>query len=346
MNLLVKAVRDRGVGLVVEAGPLSMPHKFDDALAALLPVRLTHGLPGKLPKETPSFHIELAPEGQLHDAMRLYDDPTANQNAWAQMPPYYWCAAAEKASPGATVLAWNPVENQTGGKTPLIAQGYAGQGQVLFIGTDSTWLWRQNVGDRFFYKFWGQAIRAVARNDKTTHKKSWLEVRPVHVEPGDAARVELMAFAADGSPRVDPTLTVQTQSGDDIGTVEMTADPNVKGRYTGKFTPKNAGEYRLTYAPDGGSPAETTLPVAAAPDELKRPNLNRAALEQLAADSHGKLIELYDLASVEKELKAPPPPPPPPSLPPTNPWDEALLALGIAVLYSLDVGLRRLGGLS
>ena len=72
---------------------------------------------------------------------------------------------------------------------------------MLFVGTDSTWLWRQNVGDRFFYKFWGQAIRAVARNDKTTQKKSWLEVRPVHVQPGEAARVELMAFAADGSPR-------------------------------------------------------------------------------------------------------------------------------------------------
>ena len=42
---------------------------------------------------TPSFHLELAPEGALHEAMRFYDDPAANQNAWAQMPPYYWCAA-------------------------------------------------------------------------------------------------------------------------------------------------------------------------------------------------------------------------------------------------------------
>ena len=69
--------------------------------------------------------------------------------------------------------------------------------------------------------------------------------------------------------------------------------------------------------------------MAAAPDELKRPNLNRAALEQLAADSHGKLVELYDLGSVEEELKEPTTPPtPPPSLPPVNPWDEALCALG------------------
>ena len=108
---------------------------------------------------------------------------------------------------------------------PLIAHHYAGQGQVLFVGTDSTWLWRQNVGDRFFYKFWGQAIRFVARNDKTTQKKSWIEVRPVRVQPGEAAQVELMAFAADGSPRTDPTLTVQVQAGGEVGAVEMTADP-------------------------------------------------------------------------------------------------------------------------
>jgi hypothetical protein len=347
IDLLVKAVRERGVGLIVEAGPLYMPHKFDDRLDALLPVRLRRGAPGEMPHGIPSFHMELAPEGQLHDAMRLYDDLTANQNAWTQMPPYYWCAAAEKASPGATVLAWNPVQSQAGGKTPLIAQAYAGQGQVLFVGADSTWLWRQNVGDRFFYKFWGQAIRAVARNDKTTARKSWLEVRPIHVQPGDPAQVELMAFAADGSPRTDAALTVQVQAGGEVGTVDMTADPNVKGRYTGKFTPKNSGEYRLTYAPDGQEPVEARLPVAAAPDELKRPNVNRAALEQLAADSHGKVVPLSDLGSLadaeafKGETTQIQRSPPPASL-----WDNWLTLALLVGLYSLDVGLRRLRGLS
>ena len=199
---------DRGGGAAAHAAPVRRPPRRPAAgspASAASPARCRRGVP--------SFHMELAPEGDLHDNMRLYDDVTSNQNAWAQMPPYYWCAAAEKASPGATVLMWNPIQSAAGGKTPLIAQHYAGQGQVLFVGTDSTWLWRQNVGDRFFYKFWGQGIRAVARNDKTTKKKSWLEVRPVRVQPNEEARVELMAFAADGSPRPDPTLTVQMQNG-------------------------------------------------------------------------------------------------------------------------------------
>ncbi len=173
VDLLVKAVREGGVGLIVEAGPLYMPHRFDDRLDALLPVRLKRGVAGVTPKGVPSFHIELAPEGELHDAMRLYDDLTSNQNGWAQMPPYYWCAAAEKASPGARVLAWNPAQSATGGKTPLIAQAYAGQGQVLFIGTDSTWLWRQNVGDRFFYKFWGQGVLRRRPQRQDDAKTEW-----------------------------------------------------------------------------------------------------------------------------------------------------------------------------
>ena len=90
LDLLVKAVRERGVGLIVEAGPLSYAASFDDRLDALLPVRLKRGAAGRMPRGVPSFHIELAPEGELHDTMRLYDDLTSNQNAWAQMPPYYW----------------------------------------------------------------------------------------------------------------------------------------------------------------------------------------------------------------------------------------------------------------
>ncbi len=125
----------------------------------------------------------------------------------------------------------------------------------------------------------------------------------------------------------------------------MTADPNVKGRYTGKFTPKSSGEYRLTFADGQASPVEAKLPVAAAPDELKHPNLNRAALEQLAVDSHGKLIELYNLASLTDELKGDTTQiqrsPPPASL-----WDNWLTLTALVLLYSLDVGLRRLRGLS
>jgi hypothetical protein len=30
---------------------------------------------------------------------------------------------------------------------------------VVYVGTDETWRWRELRGDRFFYRFWGQALR-------------------------------------------------------------------------------------------------------------------------------------------------------------------------------------------
>src|SRR5205085_9973634 len=156
----------------------------------------------------------------------FYDDPGRNQNAWAYMPPFYWSAAVERPSPAATVVAWNgSVAEGCYGKLPLIAHHYAGQGRVLFVGTDSTWLWRQNVGDRYFYKFWGQAIRFVARRDPAAQKKSWMEVRPLRAQPGERATIELMAFAGDGTPLGDKSLRVQVSDGKAMNTqVSLLAD--------------------------------------------------------------------------------------------------------------------------
>ncbi len=341
LDLLVKAVREKGLGLIVQAGPLAMPQRYDDRLLDLLPVRLRRG---QELKGLSSFRLELAPEGAIHEAMRLYDEPGRNQNAWSQMPRYYWAAATERAAPGATVLATNPIPGAYG-KLPLIAHHYAGQGKVLFVGTDSTWLWRQNVGDRFFYKFWGQGIRFVARRDAAAAKKSWLEVRPVRAQPGEQAQVELMALTADGSPRTEPTLQVQVQGGGSAGSVEMTADPALKGRYTGRLTPAAPGEYRVTYNPGGKvDPVEARLRVSVAPEELRQPNVNRAALELLAHNSGGKLVELPDLASVADRLQG--------ESKYTelhreaSLWDNGLTLAVLIALYCVDVGLRRLMGLS
>ena len=212
VDLLVKAVREKGVGLLVQAGPYNMPHKFGNALQDLLPVRLEKGLPGRYPRGTPSFRVELSPEGAINEATRFYDEPGRNQNAWANLPRYFWCAAAERPAPGATVLAWNPIPTDYG-KLPLIAHHYAGQGRVLFVGTDETFRWRQNHGERFNYRIWGQSDRFVARRDARGGKKSWIEVRPLRSQPGETAEIELMAFGPDGKTLGDPKQSVQITGG-------------------------------------------------------------------------------------------------------------------------------------
>ena len=344
-SLLIDAVRERGVGLIVAAGPLSMPHLFGEEFQELLPVRLQPRAAGMEAGVSKPFRLEISPDGVIHDAMRLYDDPGRNQKVWGRMPPYYWCAAATRPSPAATALAWNPSVENRFGKLPLIAYQYAGEGKVLFVGTDSTWLWRQNVGDRFFYKFWGQSIRFVARSDESAGKKSWIEVRPVRAQPGEQAKIELMAFNEAGSPLAEGKLTVTVTGPRSTTAVEMVADKSKQGRYTGRFTPEETGEYRLTFrADDAGEPCEAKLRVRTAPEEFRYPSLNRPTLELLAGTSGGEVVALADLDGIPEKLKG--------ETTTTELhreatiWDNWITLALLVFLYCVDVGIRRLIGLS
>ena len=162
-KLLIDATRDAGVGLIIAAGTESMPHRYDKTFHDILPVRLRLDAAGLEAPVYDPFRLETTPN--VHETMRLYDDAGRNQSIWAAMPPYFWCAAVERTKKNATVVAWNASVENSYGNMPLIAWHQIGEGKVMFVGTDSTWLWRQNVGDRFFYKFWGQSIRFVARGN-------------------------------------------------------------------------------------------------------------------------------------------------------------------------------------
>jgi hypothetical protein len=342
---LIEAVRENGLGLIVTAGPQFVPHRMDERLREILPVRLQATSAGLDAPAYRPFSQELSVDGSVHEVMRLYDDPSRNRTAWTQMPPYYWSAAVERAAPAASVLAWNPDVVGRFGKQPLVAHHYAGRGRVLFVGTDSTWLWRRNVGDRFFYKFWGQALRFVARRDDQARSRSWLEVRPVRARPGEEAQVELMAIGAGQQLRAEPSLAIQLASKSASETIQLTADPATKGRFTGKFLVKEPGEYTLKYEPGaGGSGAEARFRVVSASEELRHPSVDRAALESLAGATEGKLVELPELYTIPSTLKGEAS---------QNQvhreaslWDNGVFLLLLIFLYSLDVALRRLAGLS
>src|SRR5207244_5703090 len=106
-----------------------------------------------------------------------------------------------------------------------------------------------------------------------------------------------------------------------------------------------ARESRLMYPPGAGSePVEAMIRVTAASEVLRHPNVNRQAMEPLANTSGGRLVELPDLASIPDQIKGE-----------TKHsfhhreatlWDNWLMLALVIGIYSLDVGLRRLTGLS
>src|SRR5262249_4911100 len=159
-------------------------------------------------------------------------------------------------------------------------------------------------GDRFFYKFWGQSVRFIARRDESESKKTRIDVQPVRIEPGETAAIELFAFRAGGAPRTDKSLSLNVTGPEKPQKVEGKADGAIKGRYTGRFTPKVAGTYRVVYEPGSGEESvEARVRVIAAADEMRHPNLNRTALESISNSSGGQVVELTDLASIPEKLK-------------------------------------------
>lgn len=343
---LIEAVRDKGVGLIVEAGPRFMPQMYDREFQSLLPVVLRNNAANGIEAAAyKPFKIEITPEGLLHESLRLHDDPGRNVQVWSQMPTYFWASAVERPSAAAIVLARNPSLENRWGKQPLIAYQFVGKGKVAFLGMDATYLWRQNVGDRFFYKFWGQMLRFVGRTDEEAAKENRLLVRPVRVQPGESAEIELFAFTADNQPRTDATLKVSTLGASGSQMVELVADKFVKGRFSGKFSPKDIGEHRVLYQPnDSPKTIEGKLRVMPSSEELRDPNLNRPLLETLASTTGGKVISIADLASLPEQFKGEP------MLIEVHReasiWDNWFTLLLITLIYAVDVGLRRLSGLS
>ena len=344
---LIEAVRDKGVGLIIEAGPRFMPQMYDREFQSLLPVVLKNNSANGI--EAPAykpFKIEITPEGLLHESLRLHDDPGRNAQVWSQMPTYFWVSAVERPSAAAIVLARNPSLENRWGKQPLIAYQFAGKGKVAFLGMDATFLWRQNVGDRFFYKFWGQMLRFVGRTDDGSDKKeSRIAVHPVRVQPGESAEIELFAFTADNQPRTDATMKVSTLGPAGSQMVELVADKFLKGRFTGKFSPKETGEHQVLYQPnDSPKTIEGKLRVMPSSEELRDPNLNRPLLETLASTTGGKVISIAELSSLPELFKGEP------MLIEVHReasiWDNWFTLLLITLIYAVDVGLRRLSGLS
>ena len=84
-----------------------------------------------------------------------------------QLDGLYWYAANLKPIDGATVLARAVVEGgQVSEGAPILVAMDYGKGRVVFVGTEDTNRWRAIVGERYFYRFWQNAMAWAAKAEK------------------------------------------------------------------------------------------------------------------------------------------------------------------------------------
>lgn len=381
-DALAQAVREHGVGLLVQAGFQHMPHEFvtqpGDALAPLLPVTIARRTPlpehsytrgGELAPAFKPFRMQVTAAGSMQPAFHLFASASRNRELWSQMPVFYWCASASEPRAGAEVLA--RVETAEG-EYPLIATQYAGRGRVMFVGTDSTYRWRRNIGSALFSRFWGQAIRYAARTKGQAGDASYLTVYPQRIEPDEQAAVELYAVDASGTPMTAPTLEVVVEKDVEEDSLTVAAPARRvtlrragdSGFYRGGFTPGEVGRYKVSYAPgSNATPGNASAPrsasseisgwgggvsamvqVAGSQRELLHASMDYALLDELAQTTGGRVLAANELSQIESLIEATPTQVR--RVVEAEAWDNWLTLVVLVGLYCLDVGVRRVLGLT
>lgn len=349
---LVEAVLDRGVGLVFQPGGDHLPGAYaGEPLEALFPVEIDRSAGGSdaaiEAADFRPFRMRVTARGAMHPAFAVSGDAGRNRATWSGMPPFFRVAAARVAKPAATVLA--EVERPGGsaggdGPVPLVAEMPAGRGRVAWIGTEETFRWRRNVGDALFWRFWGQALRSVARRNDRPWDATWLVVTPDRCEPGSPVFVELNLVDADRRPVVAAGQTLSLDAPDGLGSTIQLRAASRPGLFHGSFVPTEAGRHRVTLERGAAGDLSRELIVAEPTRERAVPGVDRETLRTLADLTAGAVVEAGDAATIPGRLATG-------SIETRRQvdddiWDTWPVLALLVGLYCADIAIRRLSGLS
>jgi hypothetical protein len=294
-------VEQQASGLVFLPGALGRQKSLAESdLAALLPVELDYAKGVGFASGAES-RLELTFRGRDHWLTMLATDPAANQAVWRGLPGFYWYAPVVKAKPGSEVLAVHEAARNQSGRIPLLVTRSAGNGKVLFMGTDSAWRWRKGVEDTYHYRFWGQVVRWMAHQRHLSQDEG---VRffysPETPKRGDKVRLNATVLDKLGIPisegKVAVTLTAPSGTAE---TIELAAENAEWGVHSGQFVPREGGKYEVEVKAEAAGRQLKTQLIATVPT-LEKVGLPAKldVLREIAALTAGKSGGPADLAQI------------------------------------------------
>jgi hypothetical protein len=241
--------------------------------------------------------LQLTAAGQRSTAMRLSDDDAESARLWTSLPPIYWLQNVAGVKPAAEVLLNADDPNGGDAKRPALAVQQYGLGQVMYLGTDNTWRWRRNAGDRYYVAIWGQLVQRLAlphllgeskRTQLSSDKKQY----------GTGERVTVYARLYDEGylPLTTPTMPGEyTISGGGNATpVQLRLLPDEPGMYRGEFVAPSPGNYSFKVnRPDDKATLEWTVTEPRL--EAGETAMNEPLLREMARVSGGEFFREEDL---------------------------------------------------
>lgn len=331
-QLLESFVERRGGGLVLLTGRRWMPSAISpgSALERLLPVELAPAA-GGMPSPEP-FVPTLTAAGRAAP-MLAFQQEVADPAGWLnEAPGLYWSAAIGEPKRGSEALLERP--GVAGGQAaPLVVLGRYGAGRILLHGSDDTWRWRKEVGDRYHDGYWLGVLRYLARSKLLGQdRRVLLQADRQQYAGGEPVQLKLTAL--------DPTLaaewpegiavTATDGHGETVGRFELTSLAAVgrgqapssevsagastsrngaspQAQRSGSWTPPGLGRFVFSIEPaalgEAGVSVRESVQVAADAEESRDTSPDPILLHRLAAGSGGVSLRLEDLAQLPALLK-------------------------------------------
>jgi hypothetical protein len=325
--LLEKFVSEAGGTLVLTAGKrhhaawLENP-EFQKLLPITQPSQIVpeDTFPPGIPSER-GFHLRLTPEAEAEAMFQFDTTPAANRSVWDNLPGHMW-GLFGAAKPGTTVFA----TARTGAanldlarerQQAMIVRQYYGQGQVLWLGIDSTWRWRHLIGDTYHHRFWGQLGRWASHN-KSVSGNAFVKFGPDRPDVELGQEVLLRARWTTDFLRRFPNLKAKVEiqkstdapAGKPFSTLELRPSKNQEQVHEARVMSLPAGSYRAKLIAENGDlgPKEISANIYVQPSkslELSDLSSNGDLLQQIAQLSNGQLVFPEKAASIPDLIRGP-----------------------------------------
>jgi hypothetical protein len=309
LKLLEDFVAGGGGGLCFASGVRYNPSTYKDTpLEPAVPV--VFAAQPESPPEVELFaplvqpyRLEITREGLNHPVCRLAPSDAGNADVWRRLPTQYWHFPATRLRPAAVALAVHSDARNSFGKVPLIAYQYYGRGLTFYLGFDSTWRWRDQVGSTYFARFWGQTINFLSLAHLLGESKR-VQIstdRPLYAV-GDEVKISARLLDKGFRPVEAQAVTARVALGEqEPREVELRKVESQPGMFAGEHLAAAIGEYTVTVK---GEEAEgkAVFAVAAPRLEFDRPAMDAAGLQAVAERSGGRYFDLAELDKLPEAI--------------------------------------------
>lgn len=321
IKAIQKFVKEGG-GLVVVAGRQHMPADYvDSPLAEVLPVELTRqAFPILAEARTQAFRPLLTYDGEQSGVLALADSQEDNlrlwkEDLWKDGRGFHWFYPVNGLRPGATALLVHP-ELRTG-QAPndkpmsLIASQYYGKGEVLYLGIDETWRWRDSTGDRLTSRFWGQIVTRLGLPHLLGHsRRVQLELERGEAMLGRPGTVKARLLDRDYEPLTRPSvraILIQHDARDGQKReqpIELKRIKSLPGEYRAALPNDAPGRFELRVDESEGLEASSLSYRVEQPPghETEIAGMAEEALRSAAETSGGRFYREEDLSHLAADI--------------------------------------------